>query len=90
MPEIARFYSIVVRMFGESGQRHHVAHIHVYYQEESAVYGIDPVRCLAGHLPRWQRRLVEAWIELYQNELARNWELIDNAEAIQRIPPFPK
>lgn len=49
-------------MFMEVGESHHTPHFHAYYQEHVAVFGIDPVECLAGELPRTQRRLVEAWV----------------------------
>jgi len=88
VPEITRFYGIIIRMYSESGERHSVPHLHAYYQEYAAVYGIDPIACLAGGLPRRQRRLVEAWMELHQKALARNWELIDNGDPIETLPPL--
>lgn len=88
MPEIARFYGIIIRMFMETGERHHQPHIHVYYQDETAVYGIDTIELLAGTLPKRQRRLAEAWIELYQEELLDNWHLINNGQPIYRLPPL--
>lgn len=53
----------------EAGLQHHVPHFHVYYQDEIAVFSIDPVEMIAGDLPRHQIRLVEAWAELHQEEL---------------------
>lgn len=88
MPEISRFYGIIVRMFVESGARHHRPHIHVYYQNSTAVYAIDQVELLTGKLPGRQRRLVEAWIELYQEELLDNWHLIEVNEPPYRISPL--
>ena len=88
MPELSRFYGIIVRMFIETGERHHRPHIHVYYQEYVAVYAIDQIELLAGTLPGRQRRLVEAWIELYQDELQDNWHLTEVKEPTYRIPPL--
>jgi len=34
-----------------------------------AVISLEPVELIAGSLPRRQRRLVEAWAELHQEEL---------------------
>ena len=56
-------------MFVEVQASHHTPHVHAYYQEHVAVYGIEPVEILAGSLPKRQQRLVEAWIELHQSEL---------------------
>ena len=64
MPELSRFFGIVIRMFTETGGPHHLPHFHAYYQDEVAVIGIEPVELIAGTLPRTQRRLVEAWAEL--------------------------
>lgn len=88
MPEISRFYGIIVRMFMESGERHHRPHIHVYYQSDAAVFAIDTVELLTGTLPGRQRRLVEAWIELYQDELLDNWHLVEVNASPYRIPPL--
>ena len=74
MPEPSRFYGIIIRMFVEPAERHHVAHFHAYYQEDAAVFGITPVALLAGELPQRQQRLVEAWAELHQAELIADWE----------------
>jgi len=61
MPEISRFFGIVIRMFVEAGAVHHTPHFHAYYQGLSAVFSINPVELIAGEVPRPQRRLVEAW-----------------------------
>ena len=61
-------------MYVEFVAPHHSPHFHVYYQDEDAVYGIDPVELISGGLPRRQQRLVEAWAELHQSELQADWE----------------
>jgi hypothetical protein len=73
MPEISRFLGIIVRMYAEAATRHRSPHFHVYYQDNMAVYGIDPVRRISGSVPLRQRRLVEAWAELHHQELQANW-----------------
>lgn len=80
MPEITRFFGIIIRMYGESGERHSVPNLHAYYQEYSVVYGIDPIVCLASSLPRRRRRLLEAWMDLHQKARVKNWELIDSVD----------
>ena len=70
MPELSRFFGIIVRMFPEAGSPHHAAHFHSYYQDEVGIFSIDPVELMAGSLPKRQRRFVEAWAELRQSELA--------------------
>ena len=43
MPELSRFYGIIVRMFVEPLGKHNEPHFHAYYQEHSAVVTIAPV-----------------------------------------------
>ena len=43
MPELSRFFGIIIRMFAEPLERHHTAHFHAYYQEHVAVFSISPV-----------------------------------------------
>ncbi len=72
----------------EVGGPHHEPHFHAYYQEEVAVFSINPVELLAGSLPRRQRRFVEAWAELHQQELIHDWQLLQDGEAPQPIGPL--
>ncbi len=69
MPELSRFYGIIIRMFAEPAERHHAAHFHAYYQEQVGVFSILPVQLIAGSLPQRQQRLVEAWAELDQQDI---------------------
>ena len=39
MPEISRFFGIVIRMFAEPATRHQRPHFHAYYQDAAAVFG---------------------------------------------------
>ena len=55
-------------------------HLHAYYCEYEAVFGLQPIDLVSGDLPRTQRRLVEAWAELHHAELLADW-----ANAVQRF-----
>jgi len=77
-------------MFTETGGQHHVPHVHAYYQDKKAVYNLDPIELIAGELPRKQQRLVEAWIELYQQELMENWLLANAGKPIKKVPPLQR
>jgi Domain of unknown function (DUF4160) len=88
VPELTRFFGIIIRMFAEVGAPHHVPHFHAYYQEEVGIFSIDPVEMIAGSLPRRQRRLVEAWAELHQNELVADWQALDRGELPRPIEPL--
>ena len=88
MPELARFFGIIIRMYLEVNEPHHVAHFHAYYQHATAVFSIDPVERLAGTLPKRQQRLVEAWAELHQHELLQDWALLQRGKLPQSIAPL--
>ena len=88
MPELARFFGIIIRMYLEANEPHHVAHFHAYYQHETAVFSIDPVDCIAGTLPKRQQRLVEAWAELHQEELLEDWALLQRGKLPHSIAPL--
>lgn len=88
MPEISRFFGIIIRMFAEPEVQHHVPHFHAHYQEFAAVYGIDPVVLLAGALPKRQQRLVEAWAEMHQSELLTDWLRLEQGKGPTPIIPL--
>jgi len=88
MPELSRFYGIIIRMYCEIGP-HHAPHFHAYHGDDQAVYGLDPIELLAGSLPRRQARLVEAWAELHQLELVADWDRLQGGSEPLPIEPLP-
>ncbi|MCY3013927.1 MAG: DUF4160 domain-containing protein [Planctomycetota bacterium] len=87
MPELSRFFGIIIRMYCEVGP-HHLPHFHAYYGDEEAVFGLDPIELLAGSLPRRQARLVEAWAELRQQELVADWDRLQAGVEPMPIEPL--
>ena len=88
MPELSRFFGIIIRMYSELGAPHHQPHFHAYYQDDVAIYSIDPVDLTAGSLPRRQQRFVTAWAELHQAELLADWELLQAGQSPLPIEPL--
>jgi hypothetical protein len=88
MPELSRFFGIIIRMYMEVGQPHNRPHFHAYYQDEVAVFSLDPIELLAGSLPRRQRRLVEAWAELHDAELLADWQRLQAGRSPLPIAPL--
>ncbi len=80
MPELCRFYNIIVKMIYRDNIQHNKPHVHIYYNEYDASIGIDG-ELLAGSLPLKQLKLVQAWLTIHEEELYRAW----NA-AVQGIP----
>ena len=88
MPEICRFFGIIIRMYVEPQAPHHRPHFHAYYQEDVGVYAIDKIELIAGQLPRRQHRLVKAWTGLHQRELLADWERLQSGRIPLRIDPL--
>ena len=79
---------IIIRMYWEADAQHHLPHFHAYYQNETEVFSIEPVELIAGDFPRRQLRLVEAWAELHQEELTRDWDLLQAGRRPLPIDPL--
>jgi len=80
MPEIARFYGIIIKMLFSDDVQHNKPHFHVYYNEYSASVGIDG-ELLSGSLPIRQLKLVTAWAALHEDELYAAWN-----KAVRNVP----
>ncbi len=78
------FYGILIRMFPDD---HNPPHFHVIYGEYKAIFGIDG-EIMEGELPRKQRKLVEAWAAIHEDDLRANWKLAVNGEALFNIEPL--
>jgi len=81
MPELSRFYNIVIRMFFKDNVQHNKPHFHVYHAEHEASVGVDG-ELISGSLPVKQLRLVQAWATIHEEELYRAWNM-----AVRNIPP---
>jgi Domain of unknown function (DUF4160) len=88
VPEIARFYGIIIRMFAEPGAPHHRPHFHAYYQNQVGIYAIDDIERIGGELQQSQERLVEAWAELHRAEPVENWSRLQAGKRPYRIAPL--
>jgi Domain of unknown function (DUF4160) len=88
VPELARFFGIVIRMFVEPGGPHNRPHFHAYYQEAAAVFAIDTLELMGGSLPRKEQRLVEAWGEIHQVELEDDWRRLQEGREPFKIEPL--
>jgi len=88
VPELSRFFGIIIRMYAEVNAPHHEPHFHAYYQDEVATFSLEPIELITGSLPRRQRRLVEAWAELHQAELVADWRRLQSGERPVPIEPL--
>ena len=47
MPELSRFFGIIIRMYVKFNAPHHTPHFHAYYQEHIALDSLDPIELVA-------------------------------------------
>ena len=88
MPTISMFYGILVSIFFEDNERHHLSHIHVRYQGMKASISINDGAVLAGIIPSKQLKMVQVWVDIHKEELLANWELAVAGEEPFRIEPL--
>jgi hypothetical protein len=88
MAVIAMFYGIIISMYYFDHRQHHVPHIHVKYQDQEAVISIPDGTLLEGELKANKMKLVQAWIEIHQEEIMADWELATHGETIFKIDPL--
>lgn len=86
MPEICRFYGIVIKMYFAD---HAPPHFHAEYAEFEARVAINSLTVLTGDLPPRAMALVSEWAALHQQELQVLWERASNLEALDRLDPLP-
>jgi len=86
MPEISRFFGIVIVMiYGD----HDPPHFHVRYSGYEAKIEIESGEIVKGELPRRALRLIQDWIELHKKELLDNFaEIKNNSNAWKEIEPL--
>jgi hypothetical protein len=82
------FYGIIVRMLFMDTKQHHLPHIHVEYQGMKAVVTIPGGDLLEGELPGKKLRLLQAWIDIHEEELMADWALASNGEPVFPIDPL--
>jgi len=75
MPLISQFYGILISMYKQDGGRHKVPHFHAYYGDFECVYGLHG-ELMAGELPIKQKKMVEAWAAIHEEELVAEWKSI--------------
>ena len=88
MPVISMFYGVIILMYYFDNRKHHQPHIHVQYSDEEAVISIPEGNLMEGSLRSAKLKLVQAWIEIHQDELMADWELAVNGRQVLKIDPL--
>mgnify|MGYP003489244614 FL=1 len=73
MPEICRFYGIVIKMFFKP-KEHEPSHIHALYGEHIGIFNLQSLEMIEGDLPSKAKSLVLEWLEKNQSELLKMWD----------------
>ncbi|MGZ5243094.1 MAG: DUF4160 domain-containing protein [Bacteroidia bacterium] len=84
MPEISRFYGIVIYMFYKD---HNPPHFHVKYQAYEAIIEIND-GIVKGEIPRRALKLIFEWLDLHKEELLEDWKLMEMDKPLFKIEPL--
>ncbi len=85
MPEISRFYGIVIKMFHND---HQPPHFHAEYGSSRMVVSIETLAVMAGKLPPRAMGLVMEWAAEHRAELTHIWEQARNQEPLDHVDPL--
>jgi hypothetical protein len=85
MPEISRFFGIVIAMFYDD---HNPPHFHARYGKDSVAVDIQSLRILEGYIPHRALGMVVEWASQHQDELLANWELAKKNTPPKKIVPL--
>lgn len=83
MPEIARFYGILIKMFFAPSE-HNPPHFHAIYGDYNGTIDLNTLEMKEGDLPPNAKRLVLEWAKKYQTELLNMWK----EKKITKLPPL--
>lgn len=85
MPEISRFFGIVIRMHFDD---HHPPHFHAQYGEHEIEVAIAGLVVLDGRFPSRALGLTIEWAAQHRDELSADWELAATRQRLRRIEPL--
>ncbi len=85
MPEISRFFGIVILMYYRD---HPPPHFHAQYGEHEAKFAIETGQLIEGYLPRRASRLVTEWYNLHVAELQAAWQRAESRQLPGKIDPL--
>jgi hypothetical protein len=88
MPVISMFYGVIILMYYFDNRKHQLPHIHVQYSGEEAVISIPEGEIIEGAIRANKLKLVQAWIEIHQEDLMADWQLAINGQQVFRIEPL--
>jgi uncharacterized protein DUF4160 len=85
MPEVSRFYGIIIRLYYRD---HPPSHFHAIYGEHEALIEIETGNIYQGFLPRTAYELVNQWRLLHLQELQDDWNRARGQQPLLPIEPL--
>ena len=82
MPEISRFFGIVIKMYYND---HAPPHLHAEYQDYQGMFDMRTGDRIGGYIPIKAEKLVKKWISDYREELMEVWELMREGKPFKKI-----
>ena len=83
MPEICRFYGIVIKMFFKP-KEHEPSHIHALYGEHVGVFDLRTMTMTEGDRPGKAQDMVKEWMTQNQGRLQEMWD----TQKLGKLPPL--
>ena len=84
MPEISRFYGIIIYM---NYKDHAPPHFHVWYGEYKAIISIKD-QMVKGEMPNRALKMIFEWLEVHKEEILNDWELAQKGDTLKYIDPL--
>jgi hypothetical protein len=85
MPELSRFFGIVIKMYWDD---HNPPHFHAFYSGSEAIIGINSLSLLWGGFSPRALGLVIEWATLHRRELLADWQRAQRQEPLEKIEPL--
>jgi phosphomannomutase len=85
MPELARFYGIIISLYYDD---HPPPHFHARYGSFRAKFDIRTGALIIGSMPSRARGFIEEWRITHLNELMENWTLAKDQQPLRKIEPL--
>ena len=83
MPEIYRFYGIVIKMFFKP-KEHEPSHLHALYGVDVGIFDLQTMEMTEGDLPKKARESVTEWMRSNQDRLLEMWR----TQRLEKLPPL--
>ncbi len=85
MPEICRFYGIIIAMFYDE---HNPPHFHAMYGKYKVAIKLDDLAVLSGKFPPRALGLVIEWALIHKEELEEEWQRLLAQQPLFKIKPL--